>query len=316
MTVLLRVEDLRVYYRSIWGDYKSVDGVSLQVNQGEVFGVAGESGCGKSTLVEGILALVRPPGRIESGKAIFNGSDILEMDKERLRKLRWKKIAYIPQGSMNSLNPVLRIQEQLIDAVTSHDHISKVEAESLVTDKLKQVGMPAEVARMYPHELSGGMKQRVIIAMAMILKPELVIADEPVTALDVVVQRSILQTIADLRDQQGVTVIFVAHDLAAHAEIVDRMAVMYAGKITEIGTVGDIFSDPLHPYTKALVASIPGIGKREARGIPGLAPSPLYWPSGCRFHPRCPYAMAVCQNDDPEIREARPGRMVACHLFR
>jgi len=237
------------------------------------------------------------------------------MEPERLRRLRWKELAYIPQGSMNSLNPVIRVQEQMVDAAQAHEKISREEANSLAIDKLKQVGLPAEVARMYMHELSGGMKQRVIIAMAMILKPELVIADEPVTALDVVVQRSILQLIADLRDEHGATVVFVAHDLAAHSEIVDRMTVMYAGKLSEMGSVRDIFLDPLHPYAKALIASIPAIGKREAKGIPGLAPSPLNWPMGCRFHPRCPYVMPICSKVDPEMKEVAPGRQVACHLY-
>jgi len=315
MSELLRVEDLRVYYRSIWGDYRSVDGVSMAVNAGEVFGIAGESGCGKSTLVEGFLGLVKPPGYVKSGSALFNGSDILKMDREKLRRLRWKELAYVPQGSMNALNPVIRVQEQMVDAVLAHERMPKGRANSLAIDNLKQVGLPAEVARMYMHELSGGMKQRVIIAMAMILRPKLVIADEPVTALDVVVQRSILQLIAELRDLHGATVMFVAHDLAAHAEIVDKMTIMYAGKLSEMGSVHDVFNDPLHPYSRALVASIPTIGKKEAKGIPGLAPSPLNWPTGCRFHPRCPHVMPICPKEDPEMKEIAPGRRVACHLF-
>jgi len=210
------VEDLRVYYKSIYGEVKSVDGVSFSVNPNEVFGIAGESGCGKSTLVEGILRVIRPPGYIRSGKIIFRNTDLISLDEEELRKIRWKELSYIPQGSMNSLNPVLRIEEQMMDAMISHTQISKQEAKEAVLSGLKDVGLPVEVSRMYPHELSGGMKQRVIIATAVLLKPSLIVADEPVTALDVVVQKGILQSIANLRDRYGMTVIFVAHDLAAH----------------------------------------------------------------------------------------------------
>lgn len=315
MDEILEVQDLRVYYKSIYGDYEATDGVSFRVYRNEIFGLAGESGCGKSTLVEGILRVVKPPGYIKTGKLIFEGMDLLNLDADELREVRWKKLSYIPQGSMNSLNPVVRVEEQLIDAVTSHTDIPKEEARDMAISSLKEVGLPSEVARMYPHELSGGMKQRVIIAMATLLKPSFIVADEPLTALDVIVQRSILQTIADLRDMYKISIIFVAHDLAAHAEIVDRLSIMYAGKIMEIGSVYDIFLDPLHPYTKLLVASTPSIEKKTVNGIPGLAPSPLNWPQGCRFHPRCPYAMSTCGKEKPPFKEVVKGRYVACHLF-
>jgi len=316
METILEVEDLRVYYKSVLGDYRSVDGVSCSVNANEVFGVAGESGCGKSTLVEGILRLVRPPGYIKSGRIVFRNVDLLSLAEEEIRRLRWKDLSYIPQGSMNSLNPVLRIEEQMMDAVTSHTDIDKEEAKRMAISSLKEVGLPVEVARMYPHELSGGMKQRVIIGTAILLKPSLVVADEPVTALDVVVQKSVLQSIAELRDRYGITVIFVAHDLAAHAEIVDRLAIMYAGTIVEIGSVYDIFLDSLHPYSKLLVEAVPSMEKKVVKGIPGLAPSPLNWPTGCRFHPRCPQAEAMCSQDQPPLREVGKGRYVACHHCR
>jgi len=309
------VEDLRVYYKSIYGEVKSVDGVSFSVNPNEVFGIAGESGCGKSTLVEGILRVIRPPGYIRSGKIIFRNTDLISLDEEELRKIRWKELSYIPQGSMNSLNPVLRIEEQMMDAMISHTQISKQEAKEAVLSGLKDVGLPVEVSRMYPHELSGGMKQRVIIATAVLLKPSLIVADEPVTALDVVVQKGILQSIANLRDRYGMTVIFVAHDLAAHAEIVDRLVIMYAAKIAEIGSVYNMFGDPLHPYSKLLVAAVPSMEKEVLKGIPGLAPSPLDWPPGCRFHPRCPYAMPVCSKEEPSLKEMKQGRYAACHLL-
>ncbi|RLE86346.1 MAG: ABC transporter ATP-binding protein [Thermoprotei archaeon] len=312
---LLRVEDLHVYYKSVWGLYRVVDGVTLSVKSKEIFGIAGESGCGKSTLVEGILRLIKPPGFIAKGRVIFKGIDLLKLDEEELRRLRWKELSYIPQGSMNSLNPVMRVEDQMVDVVLEHSNISEEEARKLVREYLKRVGLPPEVARMYPHELSGGMKQRVIIAMAMLLRPSLVIADEPVTALDVVIQRVILQLLKDLRDEYGATVIYVAHDLATHAELVDRMAIMYAGKIIEIGSVEEIFLEPLHPYSKLLISSVPTPERRVIRGIPGVAPSPLKWPPGCRFHPRCPEAMPICSRKEPKPVDLGGGRMVACHLY-
>ncbi|MCW4026108.1 MAG: ABC transporter ATP-binding protein [Candidatus Bathyarchaeota archaeon] len=316
MEPILTVEDLRVYYKSIYGDVKSVDGVSFSVNPKEVFGIAGESGCGKSTLVEGVLRVIVPPGYIKTGKILYKDTDLLSLNDEELRRLRWGELSYIPQGSMNSLNPVLRVEEQMVDAITSHTDTPKEEAKEMAIARLKEVGLPFEVVRMYPHELSGGMKQRVIIATSILLKPNLVVADEPVTALDVVVQKGVLQSIANLRDNYGITVIFVAHDLAAHAEIVDRLVIMYAGEIAEIGSVYEIFEDAMHPYSKLLVAAIPSIDKDVVEGIPGLAPSPLNWPTGCRFHPRCPHAMPICSTEDPSLQEIRQGRHVACHLYK
>lgn len=315
MDKLLEVQDLRVYYKSIYGDYKSVDGVSFEVYPNEVFSIAGESGCGKSTLVDGVLRLVKPPGYIPTGRSIFEGIDLLKLPEKELNKIRWTKIAYIPQGAMNSLNPVIRVERQMIDAILDHIDIEEEEAKKMIKPLLNEVGLPAEVARMYPHELSGGMKQRVIIAMAMSLKPSLIIADEPTTALDVVVQRAILQLLRDLKERYGITVILVSHDLAVHAQVTDRMAIMYAGKMVEFGSVYDVFEKPLHPYTKALIASIPSPKKKYVKGIPGLAPSPLNWPQGCRFHPRCPHATEKCRKVEPSMEEVQPGRLVACHLY-
>jgi len=315
MRTVLEVKDLRVYYKSIWGNYKSVDGVSFKVYENEVFSIAGESGCGKSTLVDGILRLIKPPGYIPSGEIIFEGVNLLKLPEEQLREIRFKKLAYIPQGAMNSLNPVIRIEEQMIDAILDHGDIDKDETRDLALSMLKEVGLPVEVAQMYPHELSGGMKQRVIIATAIALKPKLVIADEPTTALDVIVQKGILQLLKRLKEEYNMTVIVVSHDMAAHAQIADRIAIMYAGKIVEIGSIYDIFEDPLHPYTKGLISAVPSIGKEYVKGIPGLAPSPLNWPSGCRFHPRCNYAMDICSKIEPDLKEVKPGRWVACYLY-
>ena len=312
---LLEVRDLKVYYRTIWGLFRAVDGVSLNVGHKEVLGVAGESGCGKSTLVEGVLRLIKPPGFIAGGEVLFKGMDLLKLGDDELRKLRWKELSYIPQGSMNSLNPVLRVEEQAIDAIVEHGEYDEEEARALAREYLKRVGLPADVLRMFPHELSGGMKQRVIIAMAMILKPSLVVADEPVTALDVVSQRLVLQLLRELRDEYGASLIYVSHDLATHAELVDRMAVMYAGKVVEVGNVEEVFLEPLHPYVQLLIDSVPKPGKKVVKGIPGVAPSPLNWPPGCRFHPRCPKAMPICSQVEPELTDVGGGRAVACHLY-
>jgi peptide/nickel transport system ATP-binding protein len=315
MEYMLEVKDLRIYYKSTFGDYKSVDGVTFVYRNG-IFGIAGESGCGKSTLVEGILRLTKPPGYIPTGEVLFHGIDLLKIPEEELRKIRWRKIAYVPQGAMNSLNPVIRIEEQMMDVALDHNNsLNKSELKDLISLLLKRVGLPTEVAKMYPHELSGGMKQRVIIAMALILKPELIVADEPTTGLDVVVQKGIIQLLKKLNKEYNTAIIFVSHDMAAHAHLSDRIAIMYAGKIVEIGDTIDIFEKPLHPYTKGLISAIPQIGKKVVKSIPGLAPSPLNWPSGCRFHPRCPYAMTLCRDVDPPLEEIRPGRYVACHLY-
>jgi peptide/nickel transport system ATP-binding protein len=312
---ILQLEDLRIYYTSIWGDYKSVDGVSLKAYKDEVLSIAGESGCGKSTLVEGILRLVKPPGYMPTGKVIFDGIDLLKISEDELRKIRWVKLAYIPQGAMNSLNPVIKVEEQMVDVIMDHSDMKEEDAKMLVRSMLKEVGLPIEVAEMYPHELSGGMKQRVIIATAIAFKPSLVIADEPTTALDVVAQRGVLQLLKILKENYNITVIMVSHDMAAHAQIADRVAIMYAGKVIEIGSVYHIFNEPMHPYTKGLISAVPAIGKQYVKGMPGLAPSPLNWPLGCRFHPRCQYATEVCTKIEPPMKEVQPGRFVACHLY-
>ncbi|MEM0216920.1 MAG: ABC transporter ATP-binding protein [Ignisphaera sp.] len=314
---ILRVENLKIYYKSVWGDYRVVDDVCLSVYKGEIFGVAGESGCGKSTLVEGILRLVKPPGYIAGGRIIFEGKDLLGLSEEELRRIRWRKISYVPQGAMNALNPVLRIEEQMIDAIIDHlGYLPKEKGREFAIAALEAVGLPHEVLKMYPHELSGGMRQRVIIATAIALSPSLVVADEPITALDVVTTRTVLETLAMLRDKYGITIVFVSHDMAAHAELVDRLAIMYAGKIVEVGDVNNIFYDPLHPYTRGLIEAIPKLDKKAIKPIPGLAPSPLEWPPGCRFHPRCPLATEKCKKELPELKEVGSGRLVACHLVQ
>jgi peptide/nickel transport system ATP-binding protein len=327
---LLEIDDLKVYYQTVAGTARAVDGVRLTVNRGEILGIAGESGCGKTTLASALLRLIRPPGYIAGGSVVLRPADrapidLLQVDESTIRAIRWRHLSYIPQGSMNSLNPVMRVVDQFVDAMIEHGTTSREEARAAVPDLLRQVGLGGHVARMFPHELSGGMKQRVIIAMAIALKPDLVIADEPTTALDVNVQRAIIQTLGELRDQIGVSLIIVTHDMAVHAELVDRVAVMYAGEVVEVADVRDVFHRPRHPYTQGLIGAIPRVGGDRARlsGIAGSAPSPREWPTGCRFHPRCPYVMDVCATYRPEPRpvpnEANGAKettsLVACHLY-
>ncbi len=329
-TPLLEIDDLRVYYQTVAGVARAVDGVRLTVGRGEILGIAGESGCGKSTLSSALLRLVRPPGHIAGGRVTLRPAgrdpiDLLGVDDATLRAVRWRHLSYIPQGSMNSLNPVMRVVDQFVDVMVEHGAGSRQEARDAVPELLRQVGLDGHVARMFPHELSGGMKQRVIIAMATALKPDLMIADEPTTALDVNVQRVVIQTLGDLRERLGVSLIIVTHDMAVHAELVDRVAVMYAGNIVEVGDVTQIFKRPRHPYTQGLIGSIPRVGGERTRlsGIAGSAPSPRNWPSGCRFHPRCPRAMPICQAEppillpvaDPLVAAAKPPGLVACHLY-
>ncbi len=314
---LLKVEGLKAFYRTRNSPVKAVDDVSIGAKKSEILGIAGESGCGKSTFALAVTRLLKPPGYIEDGKILLNGVDILKLSPKELKKVRWSEMSYIPQSSMNALNPVMRIEEQIGDAIVTHGgKMSKDELKKRVEELLTDVGLAPEVARMYPHELSGGMRQRVIIAMAIALNPELIVADEPTTALDVVVQRGILQMLSDIRRKFGSSIIIITHDMAAQAEIVDRLAIMYAGKIVEAGSVGKLFEEPLHPYTQALTSAIPSIkGKRQLSGLSGLPPDLRKPPAGCRFHPRCPKIIYnKCEIEEPELIDAEKDRLVACHL--
>ena len=313
----LKVEDLKVYYWTARGPIKAVDGIDLEVRKGERFGIVGESGCGKSTTAMSLLRLIKPPGSIENGRIVLDGADILELNDEEMRSVRWSRISLIPQGSMNSLNPVIKIGSQIADAVVAHEGSGgRAEAKARIIELLGMVGLPARVYGMYPHELSGGMKQRVCIAMAIVLQPQVIIADEPTSALDVVVQRVVTQTLVKVQERLGAALIIIGHDMGLLAQLVDRLAVMYAGKVAEVSPAEDIYKDPLHPYTQLLIGSIPSVKeKKRLEGIPGLPPALLEPPSGCIFHPRCPHATEQCSKEVPEYREVRPGRMVACHLF-
>lgn len=319
MSVLLKVEGLTVAFEINGKRLLAVNDANLEIHQGEIFGLAGESACGKTTLANSILRLIKPPGRILKGRVVFDGVDLLSLDEEEFRKIRWEKIAYVPQASMNALNPVMRIYDQILDVVKAHrKDFSEDEIRKRAEEIFASVGLAPDVLKMYPHELSGGMRQRVIIAMSLILNPKLLIADEPTTALDVVVQRGIIQLLKEINMKFGTTVLLITHDMAVHAQIVDRLAIMYAGKIVEVGPVKEMFEKPLHPYTQLLIASIPRAGeKRKLAGIPGLPPDLRNPPPGCMFHPRCPFMIqGKCDRVEPVLQEVAINRKVACHLYK
>ena len=314
---LLQVRNLKIYYYTYEGVVKAVDGVSFNIKRGEALGIAGESGCGKSTLAYGLLRIVPIPGKIVGGKVIFDGTDILQLpESEFKRKYRWKRISMVFQGAMNSLDPVKNIGKQIADVILTHEeNISKSEAYRRATELLKLVGIDPARAKSYPHELSGGMKQRVVIAMALALNPDLLIADEPTTALDVVVQAQIINLLKDLKEKLRMSLILITHDLSIIAEIADKVAIMYAGKIVELGRMEDIYEDPKHPYTSKLLRSIPRLrGKASLEWIPGQPPDLKNPPHGCRFHPRCPHAMDKCRREEPPVISLGRDRFVSCWL--
>jgi peptide/nickel transport system ATP-binding protein len=314
---VLGVEDLRVFYHTPDGSVKAVDGVSFRLLANERFGLVGESGSGKSTIALALMRMIRPPGKIEGGRVQLDGVQLLEVPEDEMRRLRLATIALVAQGAMNSLNPVTRVREQIIDAMRDHgEKLSKQEEHDRVASLLVQVGLPPYVASRHPHELSGGMKQRVCIAIAICLRPKVIIADEPTSALDVVVQRQVMETLQRVHETLNASVILVGHDMGLMAQFVHRLGVMYAGRLVEVSPIEDIFDHPLHPYTELLIGSLPSLEhKGDFRGIPGLPPSLLQRPVGCSFHPRCPRAMPRCTVEDPQLMEVRPERWVACHLY-
>jgi peptide/nickel transport system ATP-binding protein len=316
MTVVLRVANLCVSYDHPRGAVRAVEDVSFSLRAGERFGLAGESGSGKSTIALALLRLIKPPGRIDSGSVWLDGANLSELSEDEMRRLRLASIALVPQGSMNALNPVLRIQEQIADALADHGAMPLAGAlDANVRDLLGHVGLPADVARMYPHELSGGMKQRACIAIAICLRPRVIIADEPTSALDVVVQRQVMATLGRVQQELGAAVILVGHDMGLIAQFVDRLGIMYAGRLIEVAPIAEIIRAPRHPYTQMLIASLPSLrGKGMMQGIPGLAPLLRDLPPGCAFHPRCPRAAPRCREERPELREVADGVVVGCHF--
>jgi len=315
--ILLDIKDLRTYFRTKKGYLKAVDGVSLQVPVNSIVGLAGESGSGKSTLVTTIFRVLPRNADIKGGKILFEGQDILQLgEKEFNSQIRWKKISWIPQVSMDVLDPLYKVKDQMIETILSHEDVSKAEALERIYKIIKEVNLRPEVIEKFPHELSGGQKQRVVIAMALLLNPLLVIADEPTTALDVIVQAQIMNIIKKEKQERKFSMVFVSHDLALLAGISDYLAIMYGGKIVEIGKAEEIYKSPSHPYTQLLLQSIPDIRKRNSglKSIPGFPPDLINPPSGCRFHPRCPFAMEICKVQEPEMTRVSPTHYVACHL--
>jgi oligopeptide/dipeptide ABC transporter ATP-binding protein len=321
---VLDIRDLSIVYRTPAGDVRAVDHVNLALGAGEVVGLAGESGSGKSTLAYGACRLLRAPALVTNGSVIYRGrrvsrpADILKMRPDELRRLRWREIAIVFQSAMNALNPVLNVRDQLLDAIHAHLKMPRDEANSRAASLLDLVGIPRSRLRSYPHELSGGMRQRVMIAMALAAEPEIIIMDEPTTALDVVVQRDILAQIVELKDTLGFSILFITHDLSLLLELADRIAVMYAGQFVEIATSDEVHREAAHPYTKGLLNSFPSLRgpRRELAGIPGSPPDLRNPPPGCPFAPRCGYARPECRDVDmrllPVTTSGDPDHVTAC----
>jgi peptide/nickel transport system ATP-binding protein/oligopeptide transport system ATP-binding protein len=321
MMPILQIENLSTHFETARGIVRAVDEVDIRLNEGDTLGIAGESGCGKTVLALSIMRLIpRPPGRIVSGRVLFEGTDLLALSDEEMRGIRGKRISMIFQEPMTSLNPVFRIGDQVAEVMQLHEGLSARDAQDRAVEMLRLVGIPEPEMRTrdYPHQMSGGMRQRVMIAMALACRPRLMLADEPTTALDVTIQAQILDLIQDLKREVGTSVILITHDLGVIAEAAQYTAIMYAGWVVEQGPVAAIFSTPLHPYTVGLMNSIPRIGSSNRGGllnvIPGTVPDLLELPSGCKFRDRCPKVMPVCV-EVPEILEKAPGHLVRCWLW-
>ncbi len=312
--MLLKIENLRTFFESKRGVIRAVDDVSLSVNRGEFVSVVGESGCGKSTLAYSIIRLISPPGKIVGGKILFDGKNLLSLNEKEMRKIRGMEIGMVFQDPMTSLDPLEKIGDQIVETILEHRDVTKKEALEIAKKMLEKVGLPSDRVKYYPHQLSGGQRQRVMIAMAVSLNPKLLIADEPTTALDVIVQEKIMNLLESMK-KDGRAIILITHDFALASERSDKIAVMYAGWLVEFGNAEDIVNYPLHPYSKALIESVPDIWMdKEIKPIPGFPPDLANPPSGCRFHPRCPFADERCRKEDPPTIDLE-GRIVKCWRY-
>ena len=311
---VLQVKDLTMHYQTRQGTVKAVDGISFELARGEVLGLVGESGCGKTSIAVTLMKLLPDNALIIKGQVLLDGQDLMTMDDTTLRKYRWRRISMIFQAAMNSLNPVHRVGDQIVEAIEAHDMAATLkEAQETVDRLFRLVGLDPGLTDRYPHEFSGGMRQRAVIAMALACQPDVIIADEPTTALDVIVQDRILRQIKEIQTDLNMSMLYITHDIAVVAEVTDRIGVMYAGKLVELGSTADVFERPIHPYTKALLSVFPSIRgeKRPLTTLGGEPPNLVDPPTGCRFHPRCPYATAICQQEEPPI-VVRDGHWAAC----
>lgn len=324
MSNIIEAKNLKAYYITkaygIERTVKAVDNISLNIKEGEVYGIAGESGCGKSTLLKVLLGMFKPPLTVVDGSVdyLFGGREIASLDskKNTIKELKWGEVSYVPQGSMHVLNPVRRIEATFHDFISAHRPMSRRESRKMTLDYLRDLGLPDSVMRSYPHQLSGGMRQRVTIALATILWPNIIFADEPTTALDVVVQRGVIQLLREIQQAKGSTVVLITHDLGVHANLADRILVLYAGQIVEEGDTRTILKSPSHPYTQYLINSLPNLDEKTERpSIPGRPPALDNPPSGCRFHPRCPLAIEKCKTEVPEMTLLGSEHRAACHLL-
>jgi len=321
---ILRTEQLKAFYvLDVLGTQKvvkAVNGVDLEIRENEIYGIAGESGCGKTTLLKALFAAIEPPLRLIGGKVYYSlfieETDVSSLSAEEKRRLRWEYVSYVPQGSMSVLNPVIKVKETYRDFIESHvSGRTKEEAFEIARRQIAELGLPQKILDAYPHQLSGGMRQRVTIALAALLKPRIIICDEPTTALDVVVQRGVVQLLRDIQGYLENTIILVTHDMGVHANIADRIGIMYAGKMVEEATTEVIFGNPVHPYTQYLINSLPRFGDKTTReSVPGSPPSLINLPSGCPFHPRCPYVLDICTEQMPSFVDLDTHHRVACWL--
>jgi peptide/nickel transport system ATP-binding protein len=314
---VLRVENLTMHYTTRAGEVSAVDNVTFALRKGEAMGLVGESGCGKTSVATTLLKLLPENAQVKNGQVFLNGTELISLSEEEMRKIRWKRISMVFQAAMNSLNPVYKVGDQIIEALETHKLVnSNEEARQRVEELFKLVDLDPKMMDQYPHEYSGGMRQRAIIAMALSCHPDLIIADEPTTALDVIVQDNLLREMTALQKKLGMSMIYISHDIAVIAEVTDRIGVMYAGRLVEFGTAEQIFKRPLHPYTYGLMSAFPSIvgPKRELATMPGEPPDLISPPTGCRFHPRCPNAQEICTREVPEFKDMGGDHFAACYF--